>query len=469
MNGIGGPVRHQAGNGATARLAGWCAGAPRRWSGTSLEGARRAFVDTIAVMLAGQGEACVAGTRTAVAGWGDGPCHVMGGKPLAAPWAALVNGTAAHALDYDDVLDPAMSHPSAALVPAILALAEAREASGAACLDAYLVGFEVLARLGEAMNLVHYQRGWHTTLSLGSMGVAAACARMMGLDAAGMGMAISLATSMAGGSKRQFGSMAKPLHAGLAAKGGLVAAQLAASGVTGIAEPFEGRWGYIDLMAGDTAPGLEAALSRIGDPPAMEQYGVWAKFYPCCASTHRPVDALRSLGLRPGEVVSIQAEVSEVAAANLRYRVPRNPDEARFSLPYCLAATLMDGSLTKASFSAEAIARPALASLMQRVAMTVDPELTADRPVTESFERGTIEVTLADGGRQRVAVLVPRGHPGAPLSEAELQGKFRDCAAGVLPAARVEAALGCLARLGGLDRIATLTSTLRAMPGPAAG
>lgn len=448
-------------DGVTMRLAGWCADTTPSWPEVSLEGARRAFLDTVAVMLAGQREACVARTRLAVAAWGDGPCHVMGGAPLAAPWAALVNGTAAHALDYDDVLDPAMSHPSAALVPAILAFAEARGCSGAACLDAYLVGFEVLARLGEAMNLVHYQRGWHTTLSLGSMGVAAACARLMRLDAAATAMAISLATSMAGGSKRQFGSMAKPLHAGLAAKNGLVAAQLAATGVTGIAEPLEGRWGYVDLMAGETAPGLEAALSRIGDPSAMEQYGVWAKFYPCCASTHRPVDALRSLALRPGQVVSIQAAVSEVAAANLRYGVPRDPNEARFSLPYCLAATLLDGTLTVASFTPGAIARPALLPLMEKVTMTVDPELRADRPVTQSFERGTIEVALTDGERKRVAVLVPRGHPGAPLSEAELEVKFRDCAAGILPAAQVDAALEQLARFAALDRITPLMAALR--------
>src|SRR3954470_17941252 len=163
----------------TARLAAWCAGTPCEWRAESLECARRAFVDTIAVMLAGQEEACTAATRRAVATWGNGPCLVMGGAPMAAPWAALVNGTAAHALDYDDVLDPAMSHPSAALVPAILAVGETQDASGADCLDAFLVGFEVLARLGEAMNLAHYKRGWHTTLSLGSMGVAAACARMM--------------------------------------------------------------------------------------------------------------------------------------------------------------------------------------------------------------------------------------------------------------------------------------------------
>lgn len=446
---------------ATARLAAWCAGVPRAWSQACLEGARRAFVDTIAVMLAGQEIACTIGTRKAVAGCGAGPCHVFGGAPLAAPWAALVNGTAAHALDYDDVLDPAMSHPSAALVPAILALAEERGATGADCLDAYLVGFEVLARLGESMNLVHYQRGWHTTLSLGSMGVAAACARMMRLDAGAMQMAISLATSVAGGSKRQFGSMAKPLHAGLAAKNGLMVAQLAANGVTGIAEPLEGRWGYLELMAGETAPGFEAALKKLGAPPAMEEYGVWAKFYPCCASTHRPVDALRSMGLRPEQVARIEADVSEVAASNLRYRVPSDPNEARFSLPYCLAAALQDGTLTVGSFSQQAVTRAALVPLMERVIMRTDPELMADRAVTESFERGTVTVTLTDGRVLKETVLTPRGHPGAPLSEDDLARKFCDCAEGALPEARIEEALALLARFGALETMAPLMEKLR--------
>lgn len=454
-------ARGVVGSGATMRLAEWCSGASRQWSQASLEGARRALVDTIAVILAGQEEACTVGARRAVGAWGDGPCYVVGGAPQAAPWAALVNGTAAHALDYDDVLDPAMSHPSAALVPAILALGEARDASGADCLDAYLVGFEVLARLGEAMNLVHYKRGWHTTLSLGSMGVAAACARMMRLDTRETAMAISLSTSMAGGSKRQFGSMAKPLHAGLAAKNGLMAAQLAASGVTGVDEPLEERWGYIDLMAGDTAPGMAAALSHIGEPSAMEQYGVWAKFYPCCASTHRPVDALRSLGLKLEQVVSIEAQVSEVAAANLRYRVPRDANEARFSLPYCLASALADGTLTNASFSPAALQRPALVPLMKSVTMTVDPELTADRPVTESFERGTIDVTLVSGERKRVAVRTPHGHPDDPLSAAELEAKFRDCATGVLSPGAIDTVLDHLAAFGSLERVKTLTAALR--------
>jgi len=444
----------------TARLAAWCAKTPRQWSAACENGARRAFLDTVAVMLAGRDEACAVSTRNAIRAWGNGPCLVIGGDRAAAPWAALANGTAAHALDYDDVLEPALSHPSAALVPAILALAEAEGASGADALDAFLVGFEVLTRLGEAMNRVHYHRGWHTTLSLGSMGVAAACARLLRLDAERMAMAISLATSMAGGSKRQFGSMAKPLHAGLAAKNGLVAAQLAACGLTGIAEPLEGRWGYVELMAGETAPGLAGALARLGTVPAMEQYGISAKAYPCCAATHRSIDALRSLALRPEEVVSIEAAISEMAAGNLRYRIPENPNEARFSLPYCLAATLADGMPTVAAFTPEAIRRPALLALMERVTVTVDPALSADRPITEGVERGVVKVVLRDGSTKEASVLVPRGHASAPLSDAELEAKFRDCAVRALPPEAIDAVLDRLARFGRLNRVSELTEAI---------
>lgn len=445
---------------ATARLSAWCANVPRQWSALSLQAAQRAFVDTLGVILAGQGEACTVSTRLAVAAWGSGPCYVAGGARSAAPWAALVNGTAAHALDYDDALDPAMSHPSAVLVPALLAIAETQAASGADVLDAYLVGFEVMTRLGEAMNLVHYNRGWHTTLSIGSIAVAASCARLLRADASTIAMAISVATSMAAGSKRQFGTMVKPLHAGLAAKNGLVAAQLASCGLTGVAEPLQGRWGYLDLMAGDEAPGMEAALSHLGNPLAIEQYGVMTKYYPCCYSTHRPVDALRSLSLKPEQVAAIRAEVSEVAQANLRYRVPRNPNEARFSLPYCLTAALFDGTLTLGSFLPDAIARPALVPLMERVEVMMDPQQTGDRPVTETTERGSVEVMLSDGAVRRAAVTIPRGHPQAPLTEVELEAKFRDCASRALAPDKIDHMLERLAGFGRLDRVSELTADL---------
>jgi 2-methylcitrate dehydratase PrpD len=276
-----------------------------------------------------------------------------------------------------------------------------------------------------------------------------------------MAMALSLSTSMAGGSKRQFGTAAKPLHAGLAAKNGMVAAQLAAAGVEGIAEPFEGKWGYVELMAGEAGPGFAGLAARLGAPPAMEQYGVWLKAYPCCASTHRPVDALRRLRPTAGEIAHIEALVSEVAAANLRYRVPATPSEARFSLPYCLAAALEDGALDMRSFTEAAIARPSTTAAIDRIEMRVDPELRGDRPVTETAERATLLVTLTDGRRLREVQEVPHGHPNDPLSEDELGMKFLDCTRNVLPSRRAAAVLEQLQRFESLNRIEEITTLLR--------
>jgi 2-methylcitrate dehydratase PrpD len=147
--------------------------------------------------------------------------------------------------------------------------------------------------------------------------------------------------------------------------------------------------------------------------------------------------------------------------SNLRYRVPRDPNEARFSLPYCLAAALEDGMLTVGSFSQEAVTREMLVPLMERVTLRLDPELKADRAVTESFERGTVTVTLKDGRVLKQSVLTPRGHPGAPLSDDDLAHKFRDCATGVLPPTKVEEALDLLASFGTLETIAPLIASLK--------
>lgn len=440
-------------------LARWSAETPDDWPPRCLEGARRAFIDTVAVMLAGAREDCVRAVRNGLGSWSRGTAFAIGGERLAPPWAALVNGTAAHSQDFDDVLDPAMSHPSAALVPALLGLGEDIGASGGACLDAYLVGFEVMARLGEAMNLAHYRKGWHTTLSLGAPGVAAACGRLLRLDRDRMQMAISLATSMAGGSKRQFGAMAKPLHAGLAAKNGMLAALLAAGGVSAAEEPLEGPWGYVEMTAGAEAPGFGRLAATIGQPPAMEQHGLWLKLYPCCASTHRPVDAVRAMQLAPESVARIEAEVSDVAAANLRFGVPANPSQARFSLPYCVAAAIIDGMLTPASFTDAAIARPRLPPLMRRVSMTGRPAAASDA-APGSQEHVTVTVRLEDGAVLTRHVAIPHGHPNDPLTPVELAQKFLACADAVLSDAAARDVLDLLAGFDTIDHAGRLTARL---------
>ena len=448
--------------GATLRLGHWVAEAPQAWSEEAQRRASGAFVDTVACMLAGAGDAAPRAAYDAVSRWGAGGA-VVAGTPnrLAAPWAALVNGTAAHALDYDDVLEISNAHASAVLVPALLALGEERGADGAACVDAFIVGVEVMARLGEALNMTHYFKGWHTTSTLGAPAAAAACARLLRLDAAKATAALSLATSFASGAKRQFGTMTKPLHAGLAAKNGIMAAVLAESGVTAATDAYEGERGFVALFAGVPCERLEAAVADFDGPPAIERHGLWQKYYPCCASAHRPLDALLALyddgGVTPQAVAEIDALLPEIAVQNLPYEAPADAMQARFSLHYLLASALLDGHLALDAFSGQALARPAVRALLPRICMRPDPAQPGDANVDEVPQRATVTVRLAGGDERARTVREPRGHPRRPLGRDALHAKFVDCASRALPAAAHDAAFEALDGIAGarsLDAIA---------------
>lgn len=422
---------------ATACLAQWVANTPDRWPPTAIAAAERAFADTIGCILAGVDEEAPRRVRDAIRNWGGGRASVIGtAMKVATPHAALANGTAAHSLDFDDVLEVAAAHVSAVLVPALLALGEDRGASGAALLDAYLVGFEVQARLAEAVNMEHYSRGWHTTLTLGTPAAAAACARLLHLDAQQTGAAISLSTSLASGSKRQFGTMAKPVHAGFAAQHGITAACFAETGVTAATECLEGAWGFQDLFAGDLAPGFASALNRLGSPCAIVEHGVWIKAYPCCASAHHAIDAVLDLRAEHGfggdAIESVEVTVSEIAARNLMYPVPTSPDEARFSMNHCLAAAIQDGSVTLETFASAAILRPELRALAAKVNLRGDATMAVTAAARDRADRAEVLIRLMNGDILRRIVRYPQGHPGAPLGSGAFAAKFRQCVQTVL-------------------------------------
>ena len=462
--------------GATLRLGRWVADAPSDWSTVALERAAAAFVDTAACMLAGADDAAPRAAHAGVARWsGGGSGAAVAGTPhrLPAPWAALVNGTAAHALDYDDVLEIGNAHASAALVPALLALGEERGADGAACADAFIAGVEVLARLGEALNMTHYFLGWHTTSTLGAPAAAAACARLLDLDAARATAALSLATSLASGAKRQFGTMAKPLHAGLAAKNGILAATLAEAGLSAAPDAFEGERGFVDLFAGVPRERLEAAVADFDGPPAIERHGLWQKFYPCCASAHRPLDALLAMhaegGLAPDAVAEIDALLPEIAVQNLPYDGPADAMQARFSLPYLLASALVDGRLALDAFSGRALARPAVRALLPRVRMRPDPAQPGALNVDEAPQRATVTLRLGTGATRARTVHEPRGHPRRPLGRDALHAKFVDCAARALPRAAHDAAFAALDGLAAAPDLGAIAQHLRTDPGAGHG
>lgn len=408
--------------------------------------------DVVACMIAGSRDPAVRAAARAARDWGG--LHR----------AAMVGGVAAHALDYDDNFHPQAGHATAVLAPALFAVATARGASGSDVLDAYIVGLEALARIGEGVNLAHYERGWHSTSTIGAMGAAAACARLVRLPPAGVNAAISLGFSMAGGSKLQFGTMAKPVHAGLAALHGVMAAELAAGGITATPEPLEGPWGFRDLFAGPASPGYAGIAARIGRPLAIEQYGLKAKVHPGCASAHCAIDAVlalrREFGIHSTEVASVDVLVNRMSYDNLMYPDPGTEMEARFSMQYCIALALLHGRLTLRDFTPAAIRRAEVRRWLPAITMrhtgAGDPLQLADN----GREPAKVTLHLKDGRKPERFVQYPKGVLQAPMSPEELDAKLADCARSLAPAA-----LGKLrSLLDGFERLADLRALARLLP-----
>lgn len=448
----------------TARLGEWAAG----WPGdvdAALEKARLAFYDSVACMVAGAGDAGAAAVRKTIAAWGDGSATVVGSTVKApAPLAALANGMAAHALDYDDGIHLGPVHASAVLVPALVALGEERESSGRAILEAYVVGIEILAQVAQAVGRVHYQKGWHSTATFGTIAAAAACGRLLGLAPKAMANAIGLSVSMASGVKAQFGSMAKPFHAGMAAQNGVLAASLAHQGMTAADDPLDAPMGFRRLYGGAESAGWEALLPAIGAPLAIEGFGLGYKFYPCCRATHRTLDGVLELrrehAIKAEDVASVVVWEGFSAVQNLMYPSPESEMQARFSMQYCVAVALQAGRVVLSDFTPQAIYRPEIRRLLPLIRMesavpSKDDESLLKRPAAR------VRLSLKDGRVVETSVQHALGTPHKPMNGEQISEKFRDCTAGFLSSSDVAAAERMLADFAGLSHIGELTRHLR--------
>ena len=438
--------------------------------------AKRALLDTLGVALAGSREE----SARVVAEWvrergGREEATVLGQRFRApAAEAALVNGTAGHALDYDDVSLPMRGHPSAPLLPAVLSVGEKARSSGRDLLTAFVLGFEVETRLGRAIGEAHYALGWHATSTLGTLGAAAACARLLGLGPGRTQMALGIAASLASGLQQNFGTMTKPLQAGWAARNGVVAVELAGRGFTADLRALEGEsgqtparpGGFLRAMSGGAEVDLKP-LAALGDPFEITSSGIGVKLYPCCYAVHRSLDAALELRAQhridPGSIARVQVELSRGALLPLREEPPATGLEGKFSLQYCLAVALADGRVGLASFTDEAVRRPEVRELMAKVQAREGAEPGAF-PIGGHAE---VRILLLDGSEHSLRVDTPRGDPSRPLAWDELAEKFRDCAGTALPAESVERTLLLVERLEELPEVGGLTETLRAPPAEA--
>lgn len=404
----------------------------RTQSDYALHMAERALVDTVGGALAAREDESVHAIWSALAGrLPSGVATVWDRSARTqARDAALINGVAAHALDYDDVVDDLIAHPSAVLVPTALAVAEETGASGRALLDAYCVGYQVECALGAGLSVQrHYSKGWHSTATVGVLGATAVAARLYRLNTRQVASALAIAASMAAGSRRNFGSMTKPLHAGLAASNGVLASVLASADFTGAADQLESPGGYFALFGDGDDVDLGAARDQLEGPWLLAGGNLNVKRYACCYYAHRAAGAALQLTQQAIDERDIARVSVTVQPGGLRPLIHTNPTDgrqAKFSLEYIVAACLHDGRLTLASFEDAAVWRPEIQALRARVCV----QENARPPIGPiDWEQGYAVVQVTTHGHRiyEARLDLPPGHARAPLSETELDDKFRDC------------------------------------------
>ena len=384
------------------------------------------FADCVACLIAGRDDPPVRILRQVLSPVGTESTLLFGSGRANAPEAAWINGVAAHALDFDDT--GLKGHPSTVLVPAILAEAEALGATGAEMATAYVAGYETWAELVRRDNGQHHMKGIHPTSIFGAVGAAAACASLRRLDAARATAAIGLGASQAAGLMANFGTMAKPYHAGRAAHAGVMSARLAAAGMTASPDVLEHPRGYLAAYSPRGEIDRETPLYA-GRDWSIVKLGLGIKKYPMCYCAHRALDAVLDLlaahPVAPQDVERVVVEMSGRNAQVLRNHRPQTALEAKFSIEFAMAAALISRRCGLPELQDAYVLRPDVQALIARVQIQEDPR---EDPFTgySPFDRVTIH-TRAGATLVSEAVTIARGNWGVPLARAELRAKFDGC------------------------------------------
>jgi 2-methylcitrate dehydratase PrpD len=374
--------------------------------------------------------------RVAEASSARGASTVIGGTLLlSAQAAALVNGTAAHALDYDDILWTQYGHPSVTVWSAALAVGESVRASGQDVILAFAIGVQINGKLGRLVNPSQYAHGWHATATIGVIGATAAVCKLMRLTAGQTAMALGIAASEACGVRRNFGTMTKPFHAGNAARGAVLAAELAREGFTSDLTAFEGEFGWaatLNARSLPSAPELAVALRTSWE---LDEPGIVLKRYPACGATHCALDAIIAIkkehALDADEIEQIVCEASPFAKTVLLYSRPDTALEAKFSMEFSLAVAAIEGRAGLEQYSDAWAKDPRVRALLARTVFRsrddLSPNVSADAVPAEVHvhARGTVFSHQ---------VRVPSGDPRNPMTPNERLEKFVDCVAGSYPA-----------------------------------
>jgi 2-methylcitrate dehydratase PrpD len=395
--------------------------------GEAIEVARTGFIDTIATMIAGSRDDAPQILKKALSPPPGKATLYFTGETAPAPEAAWINGTAAHALDYDDVA--VRGHPSTVLVPAILAEGEELGASGSEMIAAYVAGYEVWAELSRRDPDDQRPKGWHPTGIFGAVAAAGACARLRRLDAEQTTMALALSASQAGGLMANFGTMTKPFHAGCAAHAGLISARMAEAGFTASADALEHPQGFLSAVSpkGDVDRDSPPTL---GNPWHIVKNRLSIKKYPACYAVHRSVDGLLDLldrrPVRPDEIARITALIGKTRAMILRNHRPQTGLEGKFSMEFAMAAAVIARRASLAEFTDGFVRRPDVQALMAKVAIETNENYDPEVSGASVYDQVRVELTTGET-LETAQIRRARGAAELPLTDGELFEKFGTC------------------------------------------
>ncbi|MCZ6451341.1 MAG: MmgE/PrpD family protein [Deltaproteobacteria bacterium] len=431
----------------------------------ALEVAKTALLDSVGVILAGsKEESARICAKLADEERSSQEATVIGqGFKSSTLMAAFSNGTAGHALDYDHSFS-LMGQPTAGLVPAILVLGEKLGVNGRDILEAYVAGFEVTAKIARSLPVLSSQGGWHSVATVGSLGTAVACAKLLRLDVQAIQWTLGIASSMASGVVANFATMTKPLHAGLASRNGVLASRLAKLGFNSNPTMLGEHKGFYDAYSRDLPFDLHP-FEELGNSFDLIQRGIKIKPYPCGGLTHTAIDAVLKMRdqykISPQAVESIKVGVTQYVFNTISSRLPETALQGKFSMPYILARALIDGKLVLDTFSEEAVRDPLVRSVGEKIKMALDSDL---RESNEGSRPCKVTIRQKDGRTLSERVEFPRGSRQVPLSSEELRTKFTECACRALNKEAAAQVTKMLAHLEDLDHLDPLFELLIGNP-----
>jgi 2-methylcitrate dehydratase PrpD len=379
------------------------------------------------------------------------------GIKTSAQYAALGNGMIAHVLDFDDYEWPSMAHPSVTVLPAVLALGEKLQARGKECLEAYLLGMEVISKIGYGVNPSHYDKGWHSTSTLGTLGASAASAKLLNCNLENVKMALGIASSMSSGLRGNFGTMTKAFHAGHASKSGVESATLASLGFTADKTILERELGFCSIFTEDKAYDLKKIVQNLGAPFSIVSPGIGIKPYPSCAATHSVLDGIFQLikqhTIKAEDVDRVECGIFYLYPKMLIHSEPRTGLEGKFSLEFCVAVALLDREVNLEKFTDEKVNRPEVQALIQKVKQFVTKDV-GDKGT--HYPGAIVKIYLRNGASYVTKVEARKGSPLNPLSKDEVINKFIENSSMVFKKNRIDEMIEKVMYLNGLTDIREL-------------